>query len=135
MDYQEDGDYTPRFSDGRPMFVGLRGEALSAHESEKLLADYKSRIVAKTVLRRGKQRVLVSTVFLVLDRGFMERGILWETMVFGGPFDDYLERYGSRRDAKSGHIAAVNGLRVVIEAEQRIRARRRRMHANYRARA
>lgn len=53
--------------------------------------------------------VRVSTVFLGLDHKFsIDAGppVLWETMIFGGPHDQYQERYRSRTDALSGHARA-----------------------------
>ena len=53
-----------------------------------------------------KYGILVSTVFLGLDHSW-EMGphqpILFETMVFGGKFNDYQERYCTYNDALAGH--------------------------------
>lgn len=53
--------------------------------------------------------VTVSTVFLGLDHGFGQSGlpILYETMIFGGPLDEYQRRYSSREAALAGHARAV----------------------------
>ena len=51
----------------------------------------------------------ISTVFLVIDHrhGFppleSSRPVLWETMIFDGPFDNYTWRYTSWEDAEKGH--------------------------------
>ena len=51
--------------------------------------------------------VTVSTVFLGLDHNFAgTMPVLWETMVFGGPDDQYQERYRSHAEALAGHEAA-----------------------------
>jgi hypothetical protein len=49
--------------------------------------------------------VKVSTVFLGLDHGFgmTEEPVLWETMVFGGYYDQTCERYTSKAAAQEGH--------------------------------
>lgn len=57
--------------------------------------------------------VKVSTVFLGIDHSFgfdicsdtdkAKGPILWETMVFGGPMDSYMERYRSAEAARQGH--------------------------------
>lgn len=54
-------------------------------------------------------KVRVSTVFLGIDHNFSRFGppILWETMIFGGPHDQYQERYTSLKAAKTGHEKAV----------------------------
>lgn len=55
----------------------------------------------------------VSTVFLSLDHNFSGIGppILWETMIFGGPHDNYQERYASEDAAKEHHQEIVNRLK------------------------
>ena len=49
-------------------------------------------------------KVRVSTVFLGLDYRFGEGPpLLWETMVFGGPLDQEMDRYSSLEAAMRGH--------------------------------
>jgi hypothetical protein len=57
----------------------------------------------------------VSTVFLGIDHNFTGEGppVLYETTVFGGPEDDYQERYTSRELAEAGHRAVVDRLKGV----------------------
>ena len=52
--------------------------------------------------------VFVSTVFLGLDHNF-GTGPPWlfETMVFGGDFDQYQYRYSTWAEAEAGHAVAV----------------------------
>lgn len=63
--------------------------------------------------------VRVSTIFLGLDHSFMnDTPILWETMIFGGEFDQYQERYYCHEDALSGHqrsVDKVRGIRLVAK--------------------
>ena len=50
----------------------------------------------------------VSTVFLGLDHAwFATAPVLWETMIFGGPLDQFCERYRSVREARAGHRRAL----------------------------
>ena len=53
--------------------------------------------------------IFVSTVFLGIDYNFGWKGppLLWETMIFGGQHDQYVERYTSREDALEGHQRAL----------------------------
>jgi hypothetical protein len=53
--------------------------------------------------------VRVSTVFLGLNHNFFRAGppVLWETMIFGGRHDEYMERYSSYAQALEGHARAV----------------------------
>ena len=59
--------------------------------------------------------VHISTVFLGVDYSSPFGGppVLWETMIFGGPHDQYQERYISRKDAIAGHAKAVAMVRGV----------------------
>lgn len=51
----------------------------------------------------------ISTVFLGLDHAWnSDVPVLWETMIFGGAFDQYQERYTSVEDALKGHEYAVS---------------------------
>jgi len=69
-------------------------------------ANTEARIVARDDLPDGVQ---VSTVFLGLDHNFFGRGapVLWETMIFGGPHDQYQTRATSRADALDQHCEAL----------------------------
>lgn len=64
----------------------------------------KERIVRQDKLPNG---VFVSTVFLGLDHNFRAQGapILWESMIFGGPYEQTQWRYHSREEAEKGHAA------------------------------
>ena len=86
--------------DGTP-FVGSAAEWAESCG----LAD---RAVAKTYLARG--RVLVSTVFLGLDHSLSPTGspILFETMVFRSRAHVDMERYGTEREARLGHLRMVS---------------------------
>lgn len=60
----------------------------------------------------------VSTVFLGLNRAhFGEPPLLFETMIFGGPWDSYQWRYTLRAEAERGHAAIVAKLRAGEEPE------------------
>lgn len=63
------------------------------------------RIVKQTEL--GDVRV--STVFLGVDHRWFGGGppLLFETMIFGGPLDQWQWRYASWDDAETGHRVAV----------------------------
>lgn len=59
------------------------------------------RSVGKTEISKD---VSVSTVFLGLDHQFGEGPpLIFETMVFGGPLDQYEERYSTWEEAEAGH--------------------------------
>ena len=70
--------------------------------------------------------IKVSTVFLGLDHNHQrqvlgpEHGdpILWETMIFGGPHDQYMDRYSSRKAAEFGHSLALSLAKGEITEEE-----------------
>ena len=78
---------------------------------EELTALYKNPDM-KLVKQDTIDGVFVSTVFLGLDHAWSEdpnhKPVLWETMIFGGEYDDYQERYTSHQDALEGHQKAIN---------------------------
>jgi hypothetical protein len=53
----------------------------------------------------GNSDVYVSTVFLGIDHNFGIYGppLLFETMVFGGAHDNYMDRYSTWNEAQEGH--------------------------------
>ena len=66
----------------------------------------------KADLHVAKTKILsdveVSTVFLGLDHNFSGgEPILFETMIFGGKYDQYQERYATWAEAEAGHEVAV----------------------------
>lgn len=64
------------------------------------------RKVARTQVTDG---ISVSTVFLGLDHSFSPGAApqIFETMVFGGPLDNDLDRYATWEEAEAGHVAMV----------------------------
>lgn len=59
----------------------------------------------RVVKQDEKDGVLVSTVFLGIDHNFFQTGppLLWETLVFRGPYDGKMDRYSSYEEAVAGH--------------------------------
>lgn len=56
--------------------------------------------------------VTVSTVFLGLDHQWGDGPpLLFETMIFGGPHDEYQERYSTWEEAEAGHAKALATVR------------------------
>jgi len=52
--------------------------------------------------------ITISTVFLGLDHSFGKGPpLLFETMIFGGKFDSYQERYSTWEQAEAGHLRAI----------------------------
>lgn len=52
--------------------------------------------------------VFISTVFLGMDYNWGNgQPLLFETMIFGGEFDQYQERYSTWEEAEEGHKVAL----------------------------
>ncbi len=70
-------------------------------------SNQEKKIVGQTHLT---SKVWVSTVFLGLDHNWSGTGppILWETMIFGGPHDDFQMRYPILGLAELGHEYALS---------------------------
>ena len=59
----------------------------------------------------------VSTVFLGLDHAFFDdtKPVLFETLVFGGPLKDEMERYCTWEEAEAGHKAMVKRVKSTFD--------------------
>ena len=73
----------------------------------------------------GQSRI--STVFLSMDHGLAGligdgSPVLFETMVFGGEYDDYQERYHTYDEAEEGHKRKVEMVdKISIERERKLK--------------
>ncbi len=80
--------------------------------------DKDTRIVDRTKIKD----YYISTVFLGMEHGYDEnkKPILFETMVFGGKFDDeeYQTRYCTYSEAEEGHKKAVNMVKNIIKKKK-----------------
>ena len=68
--------------------------------------------------------VCISTVFLGLDHNHSSlKGppVLWETMIFGGKHDGFMNRYISKDDAIVGHNEAVELARNSLSSKKSTR--------------
>lgn len=68
--------------------------------------------------------VTVSTVFLVTDHSFShsDSPVLFETMIFGGQYNDYQTRYHTYDEALEGHIEACELVnKVQIERNNKLK--------------
>lgn len=79
---------------------------------EVTLEDYAKGItpdIKRVALDYVNDSIKISTVFLGWDHSFMEESapILFETMIFGGEFDDFQRRYTTYNEALQGHTEAV----------------------------
>lgn len=70
--------------------------------------DNDNRRVARDVI----EDQTVSTVFLVINHGWNGVPLWFETMIFGGPDDQYCQRYTTWEQAQKGHDAVVAKLKA-----------------------
>lgn len=71
--------------------------------------NFGRRIVGKDNIKVAGVVCEVSTVFMPIDHGFGYDGppIVFETMIFGGVFDGYQDRYSTWAEAERGHARAI----------------------------
>lgn len=86
-------------------------KAESYQEWGRFFEDRDKRRVALDVFEQDGQEITVSTVFLGMDHGWDKspnhKPVLWETMIFGGPRSEWMDRYTSKGAALEGHQRAV----------------------------
>lgn len=77
---------------------------VSFDEFQKRWADDMKRVAIDYI-----DNIKISTVFLGWDHSFMEEStpILFETMIFGGEYDEFQRRYTTYNEALQGHTEAV----------------------------
>lgn len=96
----------------RPMYYDLDGhDIFPVEDFPTHLYESQSwkRIVAQETLRTGER---VSTVFLALDHGYGdEPPVVFETMVFGGDYDEYTWRYSTWDEALETHNKIVRAIK------------------------
>jgi hypothetical protein len=75
-------------------------------EWDRMFTNVHGRIVART---RISKEVEVSTVFLGIDHNFGDHGppLLFETCIFGGAQDGWMQRTSTWEDAERWHTEAV----------------------------
>jgi hypothetical protein len=77
-------------------------------DMEGYIEVFKDEANRRVALDKLDDDVSVSTVFLCLDHGFGDGPpVLFETMIFGGPNDQYQERYFTWEQAEKGHAVAL----------------------------
>lgn len=66
-------------------------------------------------------QVRVSTIFIGLNHAFFGGPpLLFETMIFGGWFDEHQERYSSVEEARAGHARCVQRVRALRFIPERL---------------
>jgi len=82
------------------------------HNDGKPCVNLKTTTVGEKPERDAGTVADVSTIFLSINHNWVGGPpILWETMVFGGPSDDWQERYRSEEEALRRHDEIVETLK------------------------
>jgi hypothetical protein len=86
-------------------YYDREGKEITQKEWAVLHADFDYKVVVKEEIR-GCQ---VSTVWLGIDHSFADNDppVIFETMVFGGPFDQFDQRWRTEEEARRGHNTIV----------------------------
>jgi len=95
-------------------FYDRDGQPLTLDEWAAVMEDRDYRRVALTEVGGAS----VSTVWLGSDHNWSDdKGppIIFETMIFGGPHDDFCERYSTEGQARAGHCSVVRALRDGVD--------------------
>lgn len=91
-------------------YFDRKGRSITMAEWAQSRQGDKRRVALDTI----KPGESASTVWLGLDhRGYGDEGtpLIFETMIFGGPHDQYLDRYSTEEAALAGHNRIVAALR------------------------
>jgi len=61
--------------------------------------------------------ITISTVWLGFNHNFFDKGppLIFETMVFGGSFDEHQWRYATEKEAIEGHQKAVDLVKLELK--------------------
>lgn len=108
---------------GRDMWYDRAGQPIEWSVFNQLHSFVSNIIVSRTKLRRVKRRrwtrCTVSTVWLGMDHGHdLDTPIIFETMIFEGPWDGHQWRYATIDGARRGHRLIVE--QVSAEIAERI---------------
>lgn len=97
------------------------GNPVVCNDLMKWAAWYETAPARRVALDRVGD-VTISTIFLGLDHNFSMKGppILWETMIFGAPFNERMWRYCTREQALAGHAKAL----LLVKTASRARAQK-----------
>ena len=88
-------------------FYDRKGRPMELMEWAKAFESDDRRVGKDTI---DGQRV--STVWLGIDHSFGEGpSLIFETMIFGGPHDQYCDRYSNEEAALAGHNRTVTAIR------------------------
>lgn len=84
-------------------FYDMEGRPIDLWEFRRLYEEKDAQRIGYDV----RDGITVSTVLLGLDHNWGDGPpLIFETMIFGGEYDEYQERYSTREQAEEGHRVA-----------------------------
>lgn len=111
-------DYASRYfdPDGNPITMHEWAAARESKDEDSTWA--REHLVTKIAQGIDGDGITVSTVWLGLDHQWDPSGppLIFETMIFGGVFNEEQWRYSTREEAHAGHAEAVRHAKAGIHA-------------------
>jgi hypothetical protein len=89
-------------------------------EASYFLMDNDKRRIAIDTIEASYGSVTVSTVFLPIDHRVLGDGppLVFESLVFGGPLSDEMQRYSSWEEAEAGHAELLQRVKATFAVSQ-----------------
>lgn len=101
-----------------PKYYNIDGEPLELFEWAELFEIYEYKMVGVTYFGPDDS-IRVSTTWLGLNHNYgAGPPLIFETMIFGGEHNDYMDRYSTLEEAKAGHEVACNLVRESVPNEE-----------------
>ncbi len=98
-----------------------QGRPISLMEWCKLFEDREYAIVGCLEEDRDGEHLLISTVWLGLNHNWGPgKPLIFETMIFGGPYNEWQMRWSTEEDALKGHEAVVWAYRENLSPDEAI---------------
>lgn len=91
----------------RSLYYNRKGKPITLHDWALQFEETGDRIVATAVFRRRGKTVVVSTVWVGIDRSFSAnphaKPLIFESTIMGGPLDGEVVYYSTEGEARRGH--------------------------------
>lgn len=107
------------------LYYDMDGNPVTIQEWSVIFEDHDARKVGDDTIEDGAEDVRVSTVLLGLDHSWGKGPpLIFETMIFGGPHDNFCTRYATKQQALDGHEAVVLALEagnfneIILEVDE-----------------
>lgn len=90
------------------MYYDFHGSEITFEEWSKLYENTDARRVGSTWM--GSSQYWISTVWIGINYAFKGAPLIYETMIFNGDKDIYMERHTNWDAAEEGHLRAIQWL-------------------------